>query len=41
MVLQLGLGWGITRRLAGSRNVAVGDIRDKSDSLGGLMGKRF
>lgn len=33
MALQVGLGWGITRRLAGTSKVAVGDIRDKSDSL--------
>lgn len=41
MALQVGLGWGITRRLAGTSKVAVGDIRDKSDSLVVWWGRGF
>lgn len=40
MALQVRLGWGIMRRLVGTRKVAGSDIRDKSDILGGLMAKQ-
>lgn len=33
------MGWGITRRLPGTRKAAVGDMRNKRD-FKGLIGKR-
>jgi len=39
MALQVDSGWGITRRLAGTRKVAGSDVRDISDFLGALMEK--
>lgn len=41
MALEVGLGWGIMRRLADTRKVAASAIRGKSDALGVWWGREI